>query len=125
MSEHNSLVATFANRNVAEATLRRLRNSGLDNAHLSIVSRDRERIARDVEGAMVFAALDELGPEQSGCIPPDNVLDYEAELNAGRVIAVLHGSPEEIAQARDIIDLAHPESWSGNVGCSVFYGCYD
>lgn len=125
MSEHNSLVATFANRSVAEATVRKLQKSGLDKAKLAIISTDRERIAQDVEGAMVVGGLDELGAEQASCIPPDNLLDYEAELKAGRVLAMVHGSAEDIAQAKSVIDLTHPESWNGNVGCSVYYGCFD
>lgn len=125
MSEHNSLVATFANHSQAEATVRKLQQSGLDKTKLSIVSKDREHIARDVEGATVFSALDELGAEQASCIPPDNLLDYDAELKAGRVIAVMHGSREDIAQAKSIIDLTHPDGWNGKVGCSVYYGCYD
>jgi len=125
MSDHISLVATFANRNVAEDTVRKLQKSGLDKARLSIVSKDRERIAQDVAGAIVVGRLDELEDEQASCIPPDNLVDYEAELQAGRVLAVVHGSPEDIAQAKSIIDLHHPESWNGKVGCSVYYGCYD
>lgn len=125
MSVHNSLVATFANHSVAEATVRKLHKSGLDKDKLSIVSMDRDLLAAEIEGATVVGKLDELGAEQASCIPPDNLLDYEAELKAGRVIAVLHGSPEDIAQAKNIIDLTHPESWNGKVGCSVYYGCFD
>lgn len=125
MSEHNSLVATFANRSVAEATVKKLYNSGLAKTKLSIVSRDRDRLSHEIEGATVVGELDELDAEQASCIPPDNLLDYEAELKAGRVIAVVHGSPEDIAQAKSVIDTTHPDSWNGNVGCSVYYGCFD
>jgi len=125
MSEHNSLVATFANRSVAEDTVRKLTKSGLAKDKLSIVSMERDRLAGEVEGATVVGGLSELGAEQSSCIPPDNLFDYEAELKAGRVIAVVHGSAEDIAQAKSIIDLTHPDGWDGKVGCSVYYGCVD
>jgi len=125
MSEHNSLVASFANHSVAEATVRKLQKSGLDKAKLSIVSRDGERLAREVEGATVFGGLDELDVEQASCIPKESLLDYEAELKGGRVIAVVHGSIEDITQAKSIIDLTHPDGWDGKVGCTVYYGCID
>lgn len=125
MSEHNSLVATFANRGIAEATVRELQKSGLGKAKLSIVSMEQDRLSRAMEGATVVGGLDELGAEQSSCIPKESMLDYEAELKVGRVIAVVHGSVEDIAQAKSIIDLTHPDGWDGNVGCAVYYGCFD
>ncbi|MFN3398372.1 MAG: hypothetical protein ACK4ZS_07540 [Sulfurimicrobium sp.] len=125
MSEHNSLVASFANHNLAEATLRKLQKSGLDKTRLSIISKDREQISREMEGATVLGGLDELTAEQAGCIPQESLLDYEAELRGGRVIAVVHGSVEDINQAKSIIDLAHPDGWDGKVGCTIYYGCID
>lgn len=125
MSEHNSLVATFANRSVAESIVRKLHKSGLGKGKLSIISKDRDHLASEVEDATVVGALGELDAEQSSCIPPDNLLDYEAELKAGRVIAMVHGSAEDVAQAKSIIDLSHPDGWDGKVGCSVYYGCVD
>ncbi|HUW51600.1 MAG TPA: hypothetical protein VMV75_11365 [Sulfuricella sp.] len=125
MNEHNSLVATFASRKVAGDTVRKLQKSGLDKAKLSIVSMDQDRIASEVEGATVVGGLDELDAEQSSCIPRESMLDYEAELKVGRVIAFVHGSAEDIAQAKSIVDLAHPDGWDGKVGCAVYYGCFD
>lgn len=125
MSEHNSLVATFANRSVAESIVRKLHKSGLGKGKLSIISKERDHLASEVEDATIVGALGELDTEQSSCIPPDNLLDYEAELKAGRVIAMVHGSAEDVAQAKSIIDLSHPDGWDGKVGCSVYYGCVD
>ena len=125
MSEHNSLVATFANLSVAESIVRKLHKSGLGKGKLSIISKDQHHLAGEVKGATIVGALGELGAEQSSCIPPDNLLDYEAELKAGRVIAMVHGSAEDVAQAKSIIDLSHPDGWDGRVGCSVYYGCVD
>ena len=125
MSEHNSLVATFANRSMAESIVMKLHKSGLGKGKLSIISKDRDHLASEVEDATVVGALGELDAEQSSCIPPDNLLDYEAELKAGRVIAMVHGSAEDVAQAKSIIDLSHPDCWDGKMGCSVYYGCVD
>jgi nucleoside diphosphate kinase len=125
MNEHNSLVATFASRKVAGEIVRKLQKSGLDLARLSIVSKDQDRIAHEVEGATVIGGLDELGFAQSSCIPRESLRDYEAELKVGRVIAFVHGSAEDIAKAKSVVDLAHPDGWDGKVGCAVYYGCFD
>lgn len=125
MSEHNSLVASFASHSLAEATIRKLQESGLDKTRLSIISKDRERISREMGGATVLGGLDELDAQQAGCLPQESLLDYEAELKEGRVIAVVHGSIEDINRAKGIIDLTHPDGWDGKVGCTIYYGCVD
>lgn len=58
-------------------------------------------------------------------MPPDNVADYESEFKSGRLLLAAHGTPDEILRAQRIVDADHPESWDGNVGCAVYYGCPD
>jgi hypothetical protein len=125
MSENISLVATYANHGLAKATARKLRIAGFDMRKLSIVSNDCNETDKEPEGAAVITQLDALGEAQYACIPRDRVHDYEAELHADRLLLVAHGTAEEIAQAKSIIDATHPEGWNGNVGCAVYYGCVD
>ncbi|MHB1291873.1 MAG: hypothetical protein ACYCY5_06730 [Sulfuricella sp.] len=122
MSENNSLVATYANHSLAKATIEKLQKTGLDMSKLSIVGKDVDKI---LEGVTVVGGLNELGAEQYSCISRETIPDYEAELKAGRELLVFHGTADEVAQAKSIIDTTHPESWNGNVGCSVYYGCLD
>jgi hypothetical protein len=122
MSENNSLVATYANHSMAKATVTKLQKAGLDMSKLSIVGKDENKT---LEGVTVVDDLYELGTEQYSCISRETIPDYEAELNADRLLLFFHGTADEIAQAKSIIDTNHPESWNGNVGCAVYYGCLD
>lgn len=122
MSEHNSLVATFVNHKLARATVRKLHESGFDMKKLCIVAQDEDE---QMSGATVVRDLSELGWDQLSCIPRENLPDYAAELKVDRMLLVAHGSPDEIYQARSVIDASHPEAWDGNVGCSIYYGCAD
>jgi len=122
MSAYNSLIATYANHKLAKATVLKLQDAGFDRSKLSIVARDEDKL---LAGAEVVTSLNELGSEQFSCIPRENIPDYEDELKADRMLLVAHGTPDEITQARRIIDSTHPEGWNGNVGCAVFYGCMD
>lgn len=125
MSENISLVATYANHNLAKATARKLKTSGFDVSKLSIVSNDRNDAAGELEGTAVLDRLDALDEAQYACIPRDRVHDYEAELKADRLLIVAHGTVDEISLAKSIIDATHPEGWDGNVDCTVYYGCID
>jgi hypothetical protein len=69
--------------------------------------------------------LSDLGSEQLSCIPREYIPNYEAELKVDRLLLVAHGTPEEISQARNVINSTHPDGWDGNVGCAVYYGCMD
>lgn len=122
MSENISLVATYANHGLAKATVRKLQSDGFDMSKLFIVAKDEDK---SLAGAAVVSALSELGSDQFSCIPRENIPDYEAELKTDRLLLVAHGTPDEIAKARSVIDLTHPDGWDGNVGCAVFYGCID
>lgn len=122
MSENNSLVATYANHSLAKATVKKLQKTGLDMSKLSIVGKDEDKI---LEGVTVVGGLYELGVGQYSCISRETIPDYEAELKADRLLLFFHGTADEIAKAKSIIDTTHPEGWNGNVGCAVYYGCID
>lgn len=125
MSEHNSLVASFANHHLARTTVEKLHKAGFDMRKLSIVGKNRPDITGEWEGAAVIDGLSVLDAEQYNCIPRESVLDHEAELDVDRLLLVAHGTPDEISRAKVVIDTAHPDGWDGNVGCTVYYGCTD
>lgn len=122
MSKNNSLVATYADHSLAKATVKKLQKAGLDMSKLTIVGKDENNM---LEGVTVVDDLNELGAEQYSCISRETIPDYEAELNAGRLLLFFHGTADEIAQAKSVIDATHPEGWNGNVGCATYYGCID
>jgi len=122
MSENNSLVATYADHGLAKATVKKLQKAGIDMSKLSIVGKDENKV---LEGVAVAEGLNELGAKQYSCISRETIPDYEAELKAGRLLLLFHGTADEIAQAKSIIDTTHPEGWNGNVGCATYYGCLD
>lgn len=125
MSVNNSLVATYANHRLAEATVRKLQTAGFDLNKLSIVSKDPHDLAGEFDGAAVVSELEALDEMQYSCIPMESVHDYEAELQVDRMLLVAHGTPDEIALAKSIVDTTHPEDWGGRVGCTIYYGCFD
>ncbi len=122
MSENNSLVATYADHNLAKATIEKLQKTGLDMSKLSIVGKDENKI---LGGVTVVDGLHGLGTKQYSCISRETIPDYEAELKAGRLLLFFHGTANEVSQAKSVIDATHPEGWNGNVGCAVYYGCLD
>ncbi len=122
MSEHNSLIASYANHELARDTVRKLQGTGFDMGNLFVVARDG---GKALEGAAVVSTLSDLGADQFGCIPRENIPNYEDELEVDRLLIVAHGTPDEIEQARSVIDSTHPGGWDGNVGCAIFYGCID
>ncbi|MDD5241002.1 MAG: hypothetical protein PHG47_04660 [Sulfuricella sp.] len=125
MSERISLVATFANHNQAETIIKKLKIAGLGRGKLSIISKDKRLVAGELAGISLIEEIDALPAEQFSCIPLENLPGYKNELGANRVLLVMHGFPEEITQAKSIVDSAHPESWDGHAGCSIYYGCLD
>ena len=118
MSKNISLVATYADHSLAKVTVRKLQSSGFDMRKLFIVARDEDK---SLEGATVVGALRDLDNEQFSCIPKENVPNYEDELKVDRLLLVAHGTPDEITQARSVIDAG----WDGNIGCTIYYGCID
>jgi hypothetical protein len=122
MSAHNSLVATYADHHLARVDIDKLRTAGFDMRKLRLVARGYP-IA--VENVPVLASLGELDPDLCECIPESDLVDYEAELHAGRWLLVTHGTPEEIEQARRLAESTHVTSWDGVADATVYYGCAD
>jgi hypothetical protein len=125
MSANNSLVATFADPDLAEATILKLQHSGVDMSKMAIVGRGQPIMAGELRETLRLGGMRSLSAEQASCIPVDNLEVYEAELGANRVLLVAHGTPDEVDLTKRIIESVHPESWDGKVGCSIYYGCGD
>ena len=122
MSQHNSLVATYANHNLAKTTVKNLQGAGFDMSKLFVVAKGDETLPI---GASMVSALSDVGVEQFSCIPKDYIPNYDAELEVDRWLLVAHGTPSEIDQAMQVIDSTFPNGWGREVGCTVYYGCND
>ena len=62
-----------------------------------------------LEGAVVVGGLSALGAGlYSIGIPKDSVVQYEAALKADKFLLLAHGTVNEVAQARDILQTTHP-----------------
>lgn len=126
MSAHNSIVATYATRNLAKTAVARLQGAGFDMSKLYVAARDRHNLVGESEGATVIGELGTLDKTLYRIgIPRESILDYESEFKTDRLLLAVHGTDGEIEQAKRIIDTTHPDSWDGNVGCAVYYGCSD
>jgi hypothetical protein len=64
-----------------------------------------------LEGAVMVGGLSAIGAGLFSLgIPKDSILRYETALKSGRFVLIAHGSAEETARAREIIDHTHPET---------------
>jgi uncharacterized membrane protein len=62
-----------------------------------------------LEGAVVVGGLSALGAGlYSIGIPKDSVVQYEAALKADKFLVLAHGTVDEVAQARNILQTTHP-----------------
>jgi hypothetical protein len=62
-----------------------------------------------LEGAVVVGGLSALGAGlYSIGIPKDSVLQYEAALKADRFLLLAHGTVNEVAQAKDVLQTTQP-----------------
>lgn len=62
-----------------------------------------------VEGAVVVGGLSALGAALYGIgIPRDSVLRYESDLQADQFLVMAHGTAEEMARAKTILNAAAP-----------------
>jgi hypothetical protein len=123
MSAHNSLVATYADSRLATVDIDKLHSVGFDMHKLHLVAKHRHPAS--VDGVPVVESLAALDLEICDCIPEQDLVGYESELEAGRWILVAHGSPDEIEQARYVAESTHPTSWDGVADTAVYYGCAD
>jgi hypothetical protein len=64
-----------------------------------------------LEGAVVVGGLSALGAGLYGLgIPKDSILQYETALKTDKFLLLAHGSLEEIARAKEILDRTNPET---------------
>jgi uncharacterized membrane protein len=62
-----------------------------------------------LEGAVVVGGLSALGAGlYSIGIPKDSVLQYETALKSDKFLLLAHGTVDEVAQARNILQTTHP-----------------
>ena len=123
MSLHNTFVAGYAQRRLAEIDLDKMLNAGFELSQLRIVSHYQPALPTDT--TPVLHSFGELEPEYYGCIPEHDIVDYEAELDTGRLFIVAHGTPDEVERAKIIADSTHPTNWDGFADTAVYYGCDD
>ena len=58
-----------------------------------------------LEGAVVAGGLTALGAGlYSIGIPKDSIVQYEANVKAGKFLLILHGTPQEVERAKDSLD---------------------
>jgi len=125
MSMHNTFVATYAQPRLAEIDIEKMQQAGFDLSKLRILTHDPKRIAEPRRIAPVLGSFGDLDMAFAGCIPEQDLVDYEAELGTGHLFIVAHGEPEEIEQAKRIAESTHPTSWDGQADATVYYGCMD
>ena len=64
-----------------------------------------------LEGAVVGGGLSAIGAGLFSIgIPKDSVLQYETALKTGKFVLIAHGSSEEVAKAREILNRTKPET---------------
>jgi uncharacterized membrane protein len=64
-----------------------------------------------LEGAMVVGGLSAIGAGlYSLGIPKNSILQYETALRTGKFVLIAHGTREETARAREIINRTNPEA---------------
>jgi uncharacterized membrane protein len=64
-----------------------------------------------LEGAVVTGGISALGAGlYSIGIPTNSVVQYETEVKNGKLLLVVHGSAEEVARAKDLLDRAETNS---------------
>ena len=60
-----------------------------------------------LEGAVVVGGVSVLGAALASLgIPDDSVLEYETEIKVGKYMLLAHGTPAEVARAREILGVA-------------------
>jgi uncharacterized membrane protein len=60
-----------------------------------------------LEGAVVVGGLSALGAAlYSAGIPKDSIIKYETALKADKFLVIAHGTPEQVANAHHVLDMA-------------------
>ncbi len=74
-------------------------------------------IVAALEGAVVVGGVSALGAGlYSIGIPKDSIVKYETALKTDQFLLIAHGTAEEVAKARDIIEATHPAHFSVHTG---------
>jgi uncharacterized membrane protein len=74
-------------------------------------------IVAGLEGAVEVGALGALGAGlYSIGIPKDSIVKYEAAIKTDQFLLIVHGTPAEVAKAKDIIETTHPAQFSMHLG---------
>lgn len=123
MSLHNTFVAAYAQRRMAEIDLGKMHHAGLQRSQLRIVSHYLPSLPSD--SIPILHSFGELEPDYVGCIPEHDIVDYEAELDTGRLFIVAHGTPDEVERAKNITESTHPINGDELADTAVYYGCDD
>ncbi len=64
-------------------------------------------IVSAIEGAAVMGGISALGAALASVgIPENSIVEYEAELKAGKFLLIVHGTDEEVARAKQHLDAA-------------------
>ena len=125
MSLHNTLVASYAQPRLAEIDLERMRNAGLNLHRLRIITHDPQHFPQLWRDTPMLHSFGDLELDYFGCIPEEDIVDFEAELDTGHMFLIAHGLREDIEEARHIAESTHPTSWDGIADVAVYYGCVD
>lgn len=79
--------------------------------HVIVLGYLATAIASALEGAIAVGGLSAIGGALSGVgVPKDSVVRYEAALKADSFLVLAHGSAEDMASARSVMDAAKPVS---------------
>jgi len=77
-------------------------------------------IVAGLEGAVEVGALGALGAGLFSIgIPKDSIVKYEAALKTDQFLLIAHGTAEEVAKAKDIIESTHPVHFATHSGKQV------
>jgi uncharacterized membrane protein len=77
-------------------------------------------IVAGLEGAVEVGALGALGAGlYSIGIPKDSIVKYEAAIKTDQFLLIVHGTPAEVAKAKDIIETTHPAQFSMHLGAAA------
>jgi uncharacterized membrane protein len=70
-----------------------------------------------LEGAAVVGGLSVLGAGLFSIgIPKDSIVKYEAAIKTDQFLLIVHGTAEEVAKAKDILDTTHPVNLAVHAG---------
>jgi len=70
-----------------------------------------------LEGAVVVGGLSAVGAGLFSLgIPKDSVLKYETALKTDKFLLVVHGSADEVENARQVLESTHPENVTFHAG---------